>query len=39
MKQLQAQVIDLENKLWVKDEELKNNEVKLVAQTMKYEKL
>ena len=39
MKQLQAQVIDLESKLRVKDEELKNNEVELVAQTVKYEKL
>ena len=39
MKQLQAQVIDLENRLRVKDEELKNNEVELVAQTVKYEKL
>ena len=39
MKELQAQVIDLENKLQVKDEELKNNEVELVAQTVKYEKL
>ena len=38
-KELQAQVIDLENKLRVKDEELKNNEVKLVAQNLKYEKL
>ena len=39
MNELQAQVIDLENKLWVKDEELKNNEVELVAQSVKYEKL
>ena len=39
MKQLQAQVIDLENRLWVKDEELKNNKVELVAQIVKYEKL
>ena len=39
MNQLQAQVSDLETKLRVKDEELKNNEVKLVAETVKYEKL
>ena len=39
MKELQAHVIDLENKLRVKDEELKNNEVELVAQNVKYEKL
>ena len=32
-------MIDLESKLRVKDEELKNNEVELVAQTVKYEKL
>ena len=32
-------MINLENRLWVKDEDLKNNEVKLVAQTVKYEKL
>ena len=39
MKELQAQVIDLENKFRVKYKELKNNEVELVAQTVKYEKL
>ena len=39
MKELQAQVIDLENKLQVKDEEPKNNEVELVAHNVKYEKL
>ena len=32
-------MIDLENKLRVKDEELKNNKVELVAQNVKYEKL
>ena len=39
MKELQAEVINLENKLRVKGEELKNNEVELVAQNVKYEKL
>ena len=37
VKELRAQVIDLENKLRVKDEELKNNEVELVAQNIKYQ--
>ena len=39
MKQPQAQVTDLESKLQVKDEKLKNNEVELVAHNVKYEKL
>ena len=39
MKELEAQVINKKNKLRGKDEELKNNEVELVAQNVKYEKL
>ena len=39
VKELRAQVINLENKLRVKDEEFKNNEVKLVVQNVKYERL
>ena len=36
MKELRALVIDLENKLGAKEEELKSNEIKLVARTEKY---
>ena len=39
MKELRAQVTDLENTLRVKDEELKNNEIELVAHNVKYEKV
>ena len=35
VKKLCAQVTDLENKLRVKDEELKNNEIELVALNVK----
>ena len=39
VKELRAQVTDLENKLRVKDEEVKNNEIELVAHNVKYEKV
>ena len=39
VKELRARVTDLENKLGTKEEELKNNEIELVAQTEKYEKV
>ena len=39
VKELRAQVTDLEDKLRVKDEELKNNETKLVALNVKYERV
>ena len=39
MKELRAQVMDLENKFRVKDEELKNNKIELVAHNVKYERV
>ena len=39
MRELHAQVIDLENKLETKEEELKSNEIELVAWTKKYEQV
>ena len=39
VRELHAQVADLENKLRAKEEELKNNEIELVAQSEKYEKV
>ena len=39
MRELRAQVTDLENKLETKKEELKSNEIELVARTEKYEQV
>ena len=39
VKEHRARVIDLENKVWEKKKELGNNEVELMAQNVKYEKL
>ena len=39
MRELRAQVTDLENKLGAKEEELKSNEIELVAPTKKYEQV
>ena len=37
MRELRVRVTDLENKLRVKEQELKSNEIELVARTEKYE--
>ena len=37
LRELYAQVTDLENKLGDKEEEIKSNEIELVTQTEKYE--
>ena len=37
MRELRVRVTDLENKLRVKEQELKSNEIELVARTKKYE--
>ena len=39
MRELRAQVTDLENKLGAKEEELKSNEIELVARTEKYKQV
>ena len=39
VRKLHAQVTDLESKLKAKEEELKNNEIELVARSEKYEKV
>ena len=39
VRELRAQVTDLENKLGVKEEELKNNKTELVARNKRYEKV
>ena len=39
MRELRAIVTDLENKLGVKEEELKNNEIELVAQNERYKRV
>ena len=37
VRELHAQVTDMENKLRVKEEELKNNEIELMARNERYE--
>ena len=39
VRELRAQVTDLENKLGAKEEELKSNEIELVGRTAKYEQV
>ena len=39
MRELRAQVTDLENKLRAKEEEHKRNEIELVARTERYERV
>ena len=39
MRELRAQVTNLENKLGVKEEELKTNEIELVARNERYQKV
>ena len=39
MRELRAQVTDLENKLGAKEEELKSNEIELVVRIEKYEQV
>ena len=38
VRELQVQVTDLENKLGTKEEELKNNEIELVARNKRFER-
>ena len=38
VRELRAQVTDLENKLGTKEEELKNNEIELVAWNKRFER-
>ena len=38
VRELRAQVTDLENKLRTKEEELKNNEIELVARDKRFER-